>query len=194
MDFSRQWLAGLGIDPDKVDTIVKAHGAIVGSILDERDKLQQEVNEAAELQKQLEVLQSEKNDLQKQYDDEHKAFEDFKAEAATEGVKRAKSAVYRDALRKANIPEQVVDDLLKIAPVDSVNLGEDGKPTNMGDIEKGIKDKFSAYIRTESTKLDTPETPPSGGTGKDAFEAMSLMDKMRYANEHPAEAAAFMNP
>ena len=37
-----------------------------------------------------------------------------------------------------------------------------------------------------------PETPPGGKSGKDAFNAMTLAEKMLYANEHPSEAAEYL--
>lgn len=192
MPFTRKMLAAKGLEPDVIDEIMAAHVEVVNALKDERDTLKTEADKVATLQEELDTMKQTGGGWKKKYEDEHTALEQLKADYADAETKRRKADIYRDALRKAGVPEKLLDALLKIAPVDSVEIGADGAAKNIGDIEKGIKETFGDYIQTKREALDKPDTPPATATGKDAFNAMTLTEKMRYANEHPAEAAEYM--
>lgn len=187
MSLSRKDLEAMGIEPEKIESIIAAHIGVVNALKDERDALKAKADQLDAVQKQLDELKTSGDDWQGKYEAEHTAFEQYKASVAEADTRRAKEAVYKDAMRKASIPEKIIDKLLKIADVDKVKLEKDGKPKNIEAIEADVKEAFGDYITTESTQLDKPDTPPTGNTGKDAFNAMSLADQMRYANEHPDE-------
>lgn len=192
MAFQRKWLATMGIESEKIEEIVAAHLEVVNGLKDERDQLRESASRLEAVQKELDGLKKSGGEWQTKYEQEHEAFEQFKADVETTNTKRKKSDVYRDAMKRVNIPDKMLDALLRIANVDDVILAEDGTATNIADVEKAIKETFSDYIRTESTQLNTPDTPPNTQTGKDAFLAMSLTEQMRYANEHPTEVASYL--
>lgn len=192
MSLSRKDLEAMGIEPEKIESIIAAHIGVVNALKDERDALKGKADQLDAVQKQLDELKTSGDDWQGKYEAEHTAFEQYKASVKEADTRRAKEAVYKDAMRKANIPEKILDKLLKIADVDKVKLDKDGKPANADDLDKEIKESFGDYITTEGTQLDKPETPPGGKSGKDAFNAMTLAEKMLYANEHPSEAAEYL--
>lgn len=193
MALTRKDLQAMGIEPEKIESIIAAHAETVNALKDECDDLRAKADQLAEVQKQLDDLKTTGGDWQKKYEDEHTAFEQFKTDTAAAEVIRKKSDVYRDVMRKANIPDKVLDALLKIAEVDMVTLDESGTVTNLKDVENAVKEKFADYIMTESTSLDKPDTPPTAKTGKDAFNALSLAEQMKYANEHPDEVQGYLN-
>lgn len=192
MAFTRKMLAAMGIESEKIEEIVAAHLEVVNGLKDERDQLRETAAQLDAVQKELDELKSKGGDWQTKYETEHNAFEEYKSNVQAAEAKRAKSDVYRAAMKKAGIPDKMIGPLLKIANVDSVEFNDDGTAKNMADIETSIKKDFSDYIRVEDTVLDKPDTPPSNATGKDAFDAMTLADQMRYANEHPAEVAEYL--
>lgn len=192
MAFQRKWLAAMGIESEKIEEIVAAHLEVVNGLKDERDQLRESASRLEAVQKELDGLKKSGGEWQTKYEQEHEAFEQFKADVETANTKRKKSDIYRDAMKRVNIPDKMLDALLRIADVDDVILAEDGTATNIADVEKAIKETFSDYIRTENTQLNTPDTPPNTQTGKDAFLAMSLTEQMRYANEHPTEVASYL--
>lgn len=191
MGITRKDLEAMGIEPEKIESIIAAHVGVVNALKDERDALKAKAEQLDEVQKELDTLKANSGDWQKKYEDEHTEFEEYKTTVAAAENTRKKSDIYREAMKKANIPDKIIDKLLKIADVESVKLDKSGKATNLADVEKDIKESFGDYIRTESTELDKPDTPPAKPTGKDAFDAMSLADQMRYANEHPDEVKSY---
>lgn len=193
MALTRKDLQAMGVEPEKIESIIAAHVETVNALKDECDDLRAKADQLMEVQKQLDDLKTSGGDWQKKYEDEHKAFEQFKTDTAAAELTRKKSDVFRDVMKKANIPDKVLDALLKIADVDLVKLDESGTATNREDVENAVKEKFADYIMTQSTSLDKPETPPAAPTGKDAFNAMSLAEQMRYANEHPNEVKGYLN-
>lgn len=192
MGISRKDLEAMGIEPEKIESIIAAHIGVVNALKDECDTLKAKATQLDAVQKELDALKANGSDWQKKYEDEHNAFEDYKTSVAAAESTRKKSDAYRSAMKKANIPEQVIDKLLKIADVENVKLDESGNITNLADVEKDVKESFGDYIVTESTALDKPDTPPAAPKGKDAFDAMSLTEQMRYANEHPDEVAGYL--
>lgn len=192
MGISRKDLEAMGIEPEKIESIIAAHIGVVNALKDECDTLKAKATQFDAIQKELETLKTNGSDWQKKYEDEHNAFEEYKTSVVAAESTRKKSDAYRSAMKKANIPEQVIDKLLKIADVENVKLDETGKVTNLADVEKDVKENFGDYIVHESTDLDKPDTPPASPKGKDAFDAMTLTEQMRYANEHPDEVAGYL--
>jgi uncharacterized protein YpuA (DUF1002 family) len=198
MSFTRKMLAAMGIESDKADEIITAHLSVVNGLKDERDqlkesvsKLEETVTKFEEVQKELDNLKKVGGDWQAKYETEHNAFEEYKVNVQAAEIRRVKENAYRDAMKKAGIPDKMLDPLLRIAKIDDAKV-QDGVVTNVSDIEANVKNEFSDYIRVEKTALDTPDNPPANATGKDAFNAMTLTEQMRYANEHPAEAAEYL--
>lgn len=192
MAFTRKMLAAMGIEPEKIDEIMAAHVEVVNALKDERDTLKADADRLTVVQTELDALKTSGGDWQTKYEAEHTAFEEYKADIQAAETRRTKENAYRDVMKKAGIPDKVIEPLLKIADVDNVKIDKDGTVINTSDIETSIKNNFSDYIRVEDTVLDNPETPPNSQTGKDAFNAMTLTEQMRYANEHPAEVAEYL--
>ena len=67
--------------------------------------------------------------------------------------------------------------------IDKIELDNDGNVKNVDKLTDKIKSDWSDFTRTErETGADTPKPPTSGAN---TFEAMSLADKMAYANANP---------
>lgn len=190
MPFKRSMLESEGIEPAVIDKIMAAHVEVVNALKDERDKLQADI---AEARRQLSNSQGEAKNWQAKYESEHTAFEEFKTSTAEEGVKRTKEAAYREALVKAGVPGKVIPAILKIADLSSVDIGEDGAAKDADKLLETAKSTWADFIPVPGEKRDVPDNPPGNApTGKEAFEAMTLSQKMQYANAHPEEVVAYL--
>jgi predicted XRE-type DNA-binding protein len=127
----------------------------------------------------------------KEYKDLKKEFEDYKLEQGKKESRAAKEAAYRELLKEAGVSEKRINTVLKVSDVDSVEL-VDGKIKDASELTKTIKSEWTDFIVTEGKRGADTKTPPNNaGGGKDAFNAMTLTQKMQFANEHPAEYAAY---
>ena len=187
MALTRKYLSAMGIDADKIDEIISAHLETVDALKEERDKYQSEAEKLPAVQKELDDLKKSSADgagYKKKYEDEHTAFEAYKAEVAQKDAERTKQSAYRDLLKKAGIADKRLDTVLKVSDLSKVELDEDGKIKDSETVMKGIKAEWADFIVTSGKRgVDVPN-PPSNNGGN-TFEQMSLADKMQYANEHP---------
>ena len=82
MGFGRKWLDEILTNEDlspkeKAQKIMDEHIAVTNGLKDERDGYKADAEKATELQKKLDDI-ANGEDFQKKYEEEHKAFEDFK--------------------------------------------------------------------------------------------------------------------
>lgn len=187
MALSRKFLSALGIEADKIDEIISAHTETVDALKEERDKYKADADKLPGVQKELDDLKKSSADgegYKKKYEDEHTAFEAYKAEVAQKDAERTKQSAYRDLLKKAGIADKRLDTVLKVSDLSKVELDEDGKIKDSETVMKGIKAEWADFIATE-TKTGADVSNPPDNTHGNTFDQMSLADKMKYANEHP---------
>jgi hypothetical protein len=190
MPFKRSMLESKGIEPAVIDEIMAAHVGVIDTLKDERDKLQADI---AEAQRQLSNSQGEAKNWQTKYESEHTAFEEFKTSVAEDDVRRTKETAYREALVKAGVPDKVIPAILRVADLSPVEIGEDGAAKDADKLLETAKSTWADFIPVSGEKRDVPDNPPDNApTGKEAFEAMTLSQKMQYANAHPEEVAAYL--
>ncbi len=167
MGLSRAMLKGMGLTDEQVTAIVEEHTSVLTAIKEERDKYKEDAEKLPKVQKELDKLKGDTSagDWEKKYNDEHKAFEDYKKEiadkAALEGVKSA----YKTLLTEANVGEKHIDSILRVTDFSAMKLDKDGKLTDSDKLTETIKKDWSGFITTKETKGSQPETPPGGGQG-----------------------------
>lgn len=190
MAFKRSMLESMGLEAGQIDEIMKAHVEVVNALKDERDKIQETLDET---QRQLGNSKSEIKDWQTKYEGEHTAFEDFKTATTKAETKKAKESAYREALVKAGVPDKVIPSILRIADLEGVEFDESGAVKDAAKLVESAKTSWADFIPSSGEKRDNPDNPPSAPpSGKEAFEAMSLSQQMQYANAHPDEVAAYL--
>ena len=184
--------AGLPVDAlDKTaEDICARHSAALDSIKEERDSYKEEAAQLANVKEELEALKAAgDNGFKAKYEKEHEAFVKYKAEVTHKAELEAKKAAFLDILKDAGITKDTsVAKVLKYTDLDKLGtLNADGKFEEAKEILKSVKAEWPEHITTESEHGATTPTPPSNNGGN-AFEQMSLADKMRFANEHPDDA------
>lgn len=195
MALTRKMLKAMGIEDEKIDQIIEAHSETVDALKTERDKYREDAEKLPEVQKKLDEaskLNSGDESYKVKYDALKEDFEKYKGEVSAKETRGAKEKAVRAALRNIGVPEKHHNSIVKVTNLDDIKLDKDGNIVDLDAFEKSNREEWGDLIPTVGEKKETPETPPTNGGGKAAFDAMSLSERMRYANEHPAEAAAYM--
>ena len=98
MALTRKLLEGMGIEDKQIETIIEAHSETVTALKAERDKAKETAAKVPDLQRQLEEAKKATeggSDWQAKFDEEHKAFEDYKAQVAAEKKAADTASAYR---------------------------------------------------------------------------------------------------
>ena len=105
MALTRRLLEGLGIEGKHVETIIEAHTETVNGLKDEAKRYRERAEMVPDLQKQLEQA-SGGEDWKQKYEDERKAFSDYKAKAAQDAEAAKVKAAYRKLLSDEKISDR----------------------------------------------------------------------------------------
>ena len=193
--FSRKWLDEILTNEDlspkeKAQKIMEGHIDVTDGLKDERDSFKKQAedqgNKAADLQKQLEGITGGE-DFKKKYEDEHKAFEDFKKKTASEAETAKVKAAYRSLLVGEGISEKRIDTILRVTDLSGIKLDSEGNLDGVDELKKAIAADWGEFIPTSSKKGADVDNPPKNDNN--SFETMSLAEKMAYANQNPSDPA-----
>ena len=197
MSITRKMLKGMGLTEDQQDTILEAHTETVNEIKAERDRLKSDAEKLPTVQKELDDLKAAGDGGYKEkYEAEHKAFETYKKAVDTEKATAAKEKAVEAVLKKIGVSEKRLQSVAKLAKadglLDAMELDEDGAVKDADKLEKSLKDGYSEYITTTSTKGAVTPTPPanSGGAKLTMADIYKKDEKGRYVMDYEARLKA----
>lgn len=182
MALTRKLLEGMGIEDKQIETIIEAHTETVNGLKADRDKYKEQAEKVPDLQKQLEEAKaSGSNDdgWQQKYEDEHKAFEDFKTEVDTERANAAKAKAYRRMLGDAGIDPKRLDAIMRLTDLSNVEM-EDGALKDVEKLQEAAKQEWADFVVKTKTQGSDPENPPKapgGVEGADPAIAKRLQER-----------------
>lgn len=171
MALTRKMLRAMGIEDEKADEIIEAHAETVDALKQKAADAGRGGEEAEGLRKQVEQLKADLAKAQEngdpdgfksKYEEEHKAFEDYKAQVAAKDADRTKRSLYRKLLAKAGVDPKRLDAVMRVADLSKVEV-KDGAIQGADELEKGIKSDWADFIPTTSTQGAEPATPPKDG-------------------------------
>lgn len=174
MALTRSMLKGMSLTEEQVGAIIDAHQETVQALKGERDKYKADAEKLPDVQKELDSYKNGK-DWKAEFDKEHQAFEDFKADAARKATLASKQAAFRKLLKAENIPDKFHDRIVKMTDFDNMELDGD----NLKDEAKqreGIKTEWGEYVATTNSQGTKPETPPSGDHTMTKQEILAIKD------------------
>ena len=163
MSLTRSFLKSLGLEEEKISSIIEAHSETVSALNQRYSELETRYNDAKqsadqlpELQKELETMKKE--DFRTKYESEKSAHE-----ALRESLARKESrAACEKAVRAYYIGKSIKGDNLTIAmrgtPLDDIKLGEDGTIADTKVLDKLVEGDFRPLVDTGV------KTVSSGGT------------------------------
>lgn len=167
MALTRAMLKGMGLTEEQVSAIIEEHTTVTSALKDDIKKYKSDAERLVDVQKELDDLKKDTsaNDWEKKYNDEHKAFEDYKADVINKETMAKIKSAYRKLLADCKVGDKHVDSIMRVTDFSNMKLGEDGNLEGAEDLKTQIGSDWSGFIPTDGTKGADVETPPGGGNG-----------------------------
>ena len=166
MALTRKFLKALGIEDDKIDEIVAAHGETVTALKAEIDEAKQGASGLDAVTKERDRYKADMEALQKTSGDAAKVqaeYDAYKAQVEKDKTAAQKGAALDAVLKKAGVErESFRAQLRKGWDMDTVEL-EDGKVKDEAALLSRIKADYPDFIGKASTEGTPPAAPPAGG-------------------------------
>lgn len=181
MALTRKMLKAMGIDDEKIDQIIDEHVAVTDALKQERDGYKKDAEKLPGVQKELDDLKDAGDGgYKKKYEDEHKAFEDYKGEVVAKETRATKTAAYRKLLKETGVSDKYIETVIRASSTEIDALEMDGdKVKNAEDLKKTAKSTWADFIPTKGTKgakVDTPPTEDPGDGDEEDLGQMSMAD------------------
>ena len=161
MAFTRSFLTATGLTEEQVKAVMEEHVSVTDALKADRDKFKAEAEKAADLQKELEGIKGGE-DFKAKYEEEHKAFEDFKKKTAEDAEAAKVKAAYRKMLIEEKIGEKWLDRVMESADLSGVKLDKDGNLADIDKLKEALDKKWGDVKTTVHTQGAKVENPPSG--------------------------------
>lgn len=188
MALTRAFLKGMGLTEEQVGAIVEEHTESTDALKKQRDDYKREADELKDIKKELDDLKAERgegDEWKTKYEEEHKAFEDYKAAQAEAGIKASKVDAYKALLKELGVSENRIDSIIKITNLDEYEI-KDGAFVDADKMKESAKEEWKDFIVSTETQGAGTHNPP-GNSGAAVFKDMSLAEKMTYANDNPSD-------
>lgn len=191
MALTRKMLKAMGIEEEKIEQIIDEHAETVNALKQQRDKYKVDAEKLPGVQKELDDLKeaAEKdgeNPYKAKYEDLQQQFDDYKADVTAKETKAKKTAAYRKLLKDAKVSEKRLDSILKLSPVDDIELDDNGEIKDAADVKKKIEEEWSDFIVTEETHGADSNNPPGGSGGRQGAgggsKSRAAMIQQQYQN------------
>ena len=165
MSLTRSYLKSLGLDDEKINSVIEAHSETVTALNQKYSELETRYRGAKESADQLPALRQElealkKEDFRGKYESEKSAHDALKESIAR---KQARDAAEK-AVRAYYIGKSIRGDNLNIAmrgtPLEEITLSEDGTIADTKALDALVAGDFRPLIQTEEPR----RTVASGGS------------------------------
>jgi len=159
MAFTRNFLKSTGLTDDQITAVIEEHTAVTDALKKERDGYKEQAEKAAGLQKQLDDL-ANGEDYKSKYEEEHKAFEDFKKKTADDAEAAKVRSAYRKLLAEEGISEKRLDTILKVTDFSKMKLDKDGNFVDVDELKKTINSEWGEFKTTVTERGAQVDKPP----------------------------------
>lgn len=186
MALTRSFLKSTGLTDEQINAVMEEHVAVTDSLKSERDTLKAEAEKYradAELLPDVKKQLAELRGIQEKYEKEHAEYSEYKAQVAREAEEAKVRNAYRKLLTDERISEKRLDAIMRVTDFSSISLDRDGALKNADALREQARKDWGDFIQTDVERGATVENPPK--TDTNAFNGMSLSEKMVYANRNP---------
>ena len=174
MALTRKMLKAMGIEEDKIEQIIEAHGETVNALKEERDDYKTKADTLPDVQKQLDdakAIIAKHGDGEvvpkSDYEKIKKEFETYKTDQETKAKRAATERAVRDwYLGEVGIAEGRIDMVMKVTSIDDFELDENGKIKDAATKTEAAKTEWADFIEVTQTRGAGAPKPPrnTGGT------------------------------
>lgn len=184
MALTRKLLKSLGIADDAIESIIDAHTETVDALKAESADFAEKAARADELAAEVERLQQSARESAGNVDkwqEEHDAFEAYKAEIAAKDARRAKEQAYADMLKAVNVDPRRIPAILKVTDIDSMQLDENGALGDVENLKAGAASEWADFVVKTQTNAAPMDNPPSSAIAQ-APRTIAEALRAKYAN------------
>lgn len=161
MAFTRPLLKSLGLTEEQVQAVIEAHLDVVNPLKAERDQFKADADQLAQVTQKRDELQAIVN--KGDYEKEHQAFEEYKAQVAREAEQAKVQAAYRKLLTEEKISEKRLDAICKVTDFTGMKLDKDGNLQGADQLRQAIKSDWAEFVTETRERGAVVETPPVTG-------------------------------
>ena len=183
MALTRKFLAALGIEEGKIESIIDAHSETVEALKKERDTYKAEADKLPDVPKKLDEAKAAAKDSGK-YDELKKQFDDYKAEVAGKETLAKKTAALKEIAKDAGLSEAGIAKAVKYHDFSKLELDEKDGVKDKANVIKALKEEWPEYIqKSEKKGVDTPN-PPAGGGDNGGYSDIRAMTAKWHAAKY----------
>lgn len=184
MALTRKFLAALGIEESKIESIIDAHTETVDGLKKERDDYKAEADKLPKVQDELKKAQAAAKNSD-EYDKLKKEYDDYKAEVADKETLANKKAAFQKVAKDAGLTEAGIAKAARYQDYSKIELDEKGEIKDAKALMKTIKEEWPEHIaKTKTTGADTPDPPGGGGDDKNQYADIRAMTAKWHAAKY----------
>lgn len=166
MALTRKSLKAMGLTEEQVDSIIELHLEVKNDLEEQIKTYKADAQQLETVQKELDDLKKgDGNDYKAKYEQEHKAFEDYKAEAAAKETAAESERLFREQLTNIGITGKRADQIVKLTDMKQFET-ENGAYKDAAAVEKHIREEYSEFVPQKGVKGADVPTPPKNTGGK----------------------------
>jgi hypothetical protein len=184
MALTRTLLKGMGLNEEQISTVIEAHIDTVDGLKADINKYKGDAEKLPTVQKELDDLKAAGDGGYKEkYENEHKAFEDFKKAQTEKETRTAKVNAYTAFLKSVGVSEKRIPSIIKVTDLNSFDLEGDAVK-DADKLTESVKTEWADFIETSNTNGANTQTPPANNpnSGNDPSN-MSMEEYIAYRNK-----------
>lgn len=196
MSFKRRDLEALGIEPEKIQTLIDWHSETVKGLQAQIDEYKDNAEKLTEVQGELDKVKKDlasanktietanKDDYKGKYETVTAELEMLKSETAAKETATVKRTALKSELKQAGYSERAINLIVRNGFADDVEIGEDGKATNLEAVISSIQSDadFSGFTPKIEDTSHHPANPPANAGGKKSL-TWDDIDKIKDSSE-----------
>lgn len=175
MALTRKFLKAMGLTDEQVDSVIENHTETVDGLKADVAKYKADAEKLPGVQKELDDLKAAGDGgYKKKYEDEHKAFEDYKTEQTTKETRKAKETAYRALLKSLGMSDKHINAVIKVTSLDDLEMDGEKLKDETSHTET-VKKEWAEFIPTTTTMGAHTSTPPTNNpTNNEDLGKMSM--------------------
>ena len=164
MALTRKFLSALGIDDEKTEQIILAHGETVDGLKTERDKYKADAEKLPAVEAELKDLKA-KTEGEDPYKDKfeklQQEFDTFKADVEQKETAAKQETALRGMLKEIGIPEKRIDAVIKVTDASQIEFDKEGQIKAAEELRNNLKSEWADFIATTKTEGVNSANPPA---------------------------------
>lgn len=194
---TRKMLKAMSIDDEKIDQIIEAHTETVDGLKDKLKAAEAKAADYDDVVKERDDLKAKSgDDFKKKYEDEHKAFSDYKKDQEAKATAAVRDKAVEAYFEGKNITGENKKLAMRAAREEINALVMDGeKIKDTASLDKLVENDLKGLVVKTSKNGAPTVTPPKSGGGKimTRDEIYKKDDKGRYVLDAAARQKALVD-